>query len=149
LPPATPCPHSSLHVFPPRSAAAEQAEAKQKRAITDIGDGMLEGAGALGSSFLRGVRGLVEKPLAGARAAGVEGAVKGIGRGIIGAVANPVSGVLDALRWARLCVCVGGGGAWVCGGGWGGCEGSASGRVPEAGRSCRQQDHSGSSCSAL
>ena len=57
----------------PCSAAAEQQEAKQKRSITDVGDGMLEGVGAMGSSVLRGFRGLIEKPLQGAKQAGVEG----------------------------------------------------------------------------
>lgn len=79
--------------------AQEQAapQAKPARAITDVGDGMLEGASALGSSLLRGLRGLVEKPLAGAQQGGVGGAVKGAAMGILGAVANPVSGMLDAL----------------------------------------------------
>ncbi|KAL4858517.1 Vacuolar protein sorting-associated protein 13C [Chlorella vulgaris] len=54
-----------------KSAAAEQ-DAKQKRNITDVGDGVLEGAGAIGSSMLRGFRGLIEKPLQGAKKAGVE-----------------------------------------------------------------------------
>jgi vacuolar protein sorting-associated protein 13A/C len=57
------------------SAAAEQ-DAKQKRNITDVGDGVLEGAGAIGSSMLRGFRGLIEKPLQGAKKAGVEGALR-------------------------------------------------------------------------
>jgi hypothetical protein len=60
-----------------RSAAAEQQEAKQKRSITDVGDGMLEGAGAFGSSVLRGFRGLIEKPLQGAQQAGVQGLCRG------------------------------------------------------------------------
>ena len=44
------------------------------RSITDVGDGMLEGAGAIGSSVLRGFRGLFEKPLQGAQQEGVHGA---------------------------------------------------------------------------
>ena len=56
-----------------RSAAEERAAAKEKRSIADVGDGMLEGAGALGSSVLRGFRGLIEKPLQGAARGGVEG----------------------------------------------------------------------------
>jgi len=67
------------------------------RTITDVGDGFLEGAGAFGSSVLRGFRGLVEKPVEGAKTAGMEGAFKGIAKGLVGAVANPVSGALDAL----------------------------------------------------
>lgn len=67
------------------------------RSITDVGDGLLEGAGAFGTSLLRGIRGLVEKPLQGAKAAGLEGAVKGVAKGLVGVVINPVSGALDAL----------------------------------------------------
>lgn len=69
----------------------------QQRTINDVGDGLLEGAGAFGSSLMRGIRGLVEKPIQGARKSGVEGAFKGIAQGIVGVVANPVSGALDAL----------------------------------------------------
>lgn len=54
----------------PCSTTAE----KDKRNITDVGEGMLEGAGAIGSSMLRGFRGLIEKPLQGAQAGGAKGA---------------------------------------------------------------------------
>lgn len=37
------------------------------------------------------------KPLEGAKSSGVEGFVQGVGKGIIGAAAQPVSGVLDLL----------------------------------------------------
>jgi hypothetical protein len=73
------------------------AGSSSRTAIEDVGEGLLEGAGAFGSSVLRGFRGLVEKPLAGAKATGVEGAVKGMAKGLVGVVANPVSGALDAL----------------------------------------------------
>lgn len=65
--------------------------------ITDLGDGLLEGAGAFGNSVMRGFRGLIEKPLSGAKSSGVEGAVKGVAKGLVGVVSNPVSGMLDAM----------------------------------------------------
>ena len=34
------------------------------------------------------------------------GAVKGIGKGLLGAVASPMSGVLDALRWVLALCCL-------------------------------------------
>lgn len=37
------------------------------------------------------------KPLEGAKSSGVEGFVQGVGKGLIGAAAQPVSGVLDLL----------------------------------------------------
>lgn len=56
-----------------------------------------EGGGALAKGLFRGVTGILTKPLEGAKASGVEGFVQGIGKGIIGAAAQPVSGVLDLL----------------------------------------------------
>ncbi|KAL4443584.1 hypothetical protein ABPG75_011321 [Micractinium tetrahymenae] len=79
------------------SRAREQQEAKQKRSITDVGDGMLEGVGAIGTSMLRGFKGIFERPMEGAQQAGVQGAIKGVGKGLLGVVANPVSGVLEAM----------------------------------------------------
>lgn len=78
------------------SRAALAARPSQRK-IADVGDGLLEGAGAFGSSLMRGVRGLVEKPLQGARATGIGGAVRGAAAGLVGVVSNPVSGALDAL----------------------------------------------------
>jgi hypothetical protein len=88
----------------PSSKVIENAESRaamasrpSQRKIADVGDGLLEGAGAFGSSLMRGVRGLVEKPLQGARATGLGGAVRGAAAGLVGVVSNPVSGALDAL----------------------------------------------------
>ncbi|KAJ9559357.1 hypothetical protein OSB04_013971 [Centaurea solstitialis] len=55
------------------------------------------GGGALAKGLFRGVTGILTKPLEGAKASGVEGFVQGVGKGIIGAAAQPVSGVLDLL----------------------------------------------------
>ena len=79
------------------SSSSMSSQPSTQRTITDVGDGLLEGAGAFGTSILRGFRGLVEKPLQGAKQSGVEGAMKGIAKGLVGVVANPVSGALDAL----------------------------------------------------
>lgn len=53
---------------------AEQQVARP-RVITGVTGGLKEGAGALGSSFMQGFRGLVEKPMQGAALGGVEGAL--------------------------------------------------------------------------
>lgn len=42
-----------------------------------------------------GVSGVVTKPVAGAREEGVEGFFKGVGKGVIGFVAQPTAGVVD------------------------------------------------------
>lgn len=41
--------------------------------------------------------GILTKPLEGAKTSGVEGFVQGVGKGLIGAATQPVSGVLDLL----------------------------------------------------
>jgi vacuolar protein sorting-associated protein 13A/C len=80
-----------------KAGLSSQATAQPQRSIADVSDGLLEGAGAFGSSILRGFRGIVEKPVQGAKLSGVEGAMKGIAKGLVGIVATPVSGALDAL----------------------------------------------------
>ncbi|XP_020520361.1 uncharacterized protein LOC18430003 [Amborella trichopoda] len=68
-----------------------------KGSVEDIGDFIREGGGALAKGLFRGVTGILTKPLEGAKSSGVEGFVQGVGKGIIGAAAQPVSGVLDLL----------------------------------------------------
>ncbi|PKA57778.1 hypothetical protein AXF42_Ash015155 [Apostasia shenzhenica] len=75
-----------------------QSRQKQdSKGVEDLGDVIREGGGALAKGFFRGVTGIVTKPLEGAKSSGVEGFVQGVGKGIIGAAAQPVSGVLDLL----------------------------------------------------
>ncbi|CAM6102066.1 unnamed protein product [Calypogeia fissa] len=68
-----------------------------KANVEDIGDGLREGGEALAKGFFRGVTGILTKPLEGARSSGVEGFVQGMGKGVIGAAIQPMSGVLDFL----------------------------------------------------
>lgn len=81
------------------STSSPSAAAGQRN-ITDVGDGILEGASAIGKGFMKGMKGLVSKPVQGAKQGGMEGAFKGLAKGMMGAVANPVSGALDALSAA-------------------------------------------------
>ncbi|WOL14400.1 hypothetical protein Cni_G23180 [Canna indica] len=75
-----------------------QSRQKQdSKGIEDIGDVIREGGGALAKGLFRGVTGILTKPLEGAKSSGVEGFVHGVGKGIIGAATQPVSGVLDLL----------------------------------------------------
>ncbi|KAL1111644.1 hypothetical protein V6Z11_D02G074700 [Gossypium hirsutum] len=67
------------------------------KSVEDLGDVIREGGGALAKGLFRGVTGILTKPLEGAKSSGVEGFVQGVGKGIIGAAAQPVSGVLDLL----------------------------------------------------
>ena len=80
--------------------AADRAAARGGRAIAGVGDGLAEGGGALARSLLRGVTGVVARPLEGALRGGVAGFVRGAAAGLVGAVAQPVSGGLDLISSA-------------------------------------------------
>ncbi|XP_010679516.3 uncharacterized protein LOC104894866 isoform X2 [Beta vulgaris subsp. vulgaris] len=73
-----------------------QSRQRQEK-VGAFGDVIRDGGGALAKGFFRGVTGIVTKPFEGAKSSGVEGFVQGVGKGIIGAAAQPVSGVLDLL----------------------------------------------------
>lgn len=70
---------------------------QENKGVEAIGDVIREGGGAFAKGLFRGVTGILTKPLEGAKSSGVEGFVQGFGKGIIGAAAQPVSGVLDLL----------------------------------------------------
>ncbi|XP_062219043.1 uncharacterized protein LOC133918926 [Phragmites australis] len=70
---------------------------QDSKGVEDFGDVIRDGGGALAKGFFRGVTGILTKPIEGAKSSGVEGFVQGVGKGIIGAAAQPVSGVLDLL----------------------------------------------------
>ncbi|KAK1282846.1 hypothetical protein QJS10_CPB22g00662 [Acorus calamus] len=75
----------------------QNRQKKENKSVEDIGDVIREGGGAFAKGLFRGVTGILTKPLEGAKSSGVEGFVQGVGKGIIGAAAQPVSGVLDLL----------------------------------------------------
>ncbi|KAL8205058.1 hypothetical protein R6Q57_010681 [Mikania cordata] len=75
----------------------QSRQRQENKGVEDLGDVIRDGGGALAKGLIRGVMGIVTKPLEGAKASGVEGFVSGVGKGIIGAAAQPVSGVLDLL----------------------------------------------------
>ncbi|KAK8681962.1 hypothetical protein V6N13_054359 [Hibiscus sabdariffa] len=75
----------------------QSRQRQDSKGVEDLGDVIREGGGALAKGLFRGVTGIVTKPLEGAKSSGVEGFVQGVGKGIIGAAAQPVSGVLDLL----------------------------------------------------
>ncbi|XP_042516642.1 uncharacterized protein LOC122090931 isoform X2 [Macadamia integrifolia] len=75
----------------------QNRQRQKSKGVEDIGDVIREGGGALAKGLFRGVTGILTKPLEGAKSSGVEGFVQGVGKGILGAAAQPVSGVLDLL----------------------------------------------------
>jgi len=106
------------------SYAAERAAARGERTISGVGSGLAEGGSALGRGILRGVTGLVARPLKGALRTGVGGFVRGVGSGLVGVVTQPVAGGLDFVSSALegLDALAGEGG----GGGGGGASGASS-----------------------
>ncbi|KAL3505576.1 hypothetical protein ACH5RR_030958 [Cinchona calisaya] len=75
----------------------QSRQRQESKGVEDFGDVIREGGGALAKGLFRGFTGILTKPLEGAKASGVEGFVQGVGKGLIGAAAQPVSGVLDLL----------------------------------------------------
>ncbi|XP_028969113.1 vacuolar protein sorting-associated protein 13 [Galendromus occidentalis] len=61
----------------------------------DITEGIAQSGKDLVMGFYDGVTGVVTKPLEGAREDGIGGFMKGMGKGLIGIVARPASGVVD------------------------------------------------------
>ncbi|DBB13347.1 TPA: hypothetical protein ACH3X3_005082 [Trebouxia sp. C0006] len=66
-----------------------------RSSIEGVGDGMVEGGAALGMGIYRRFTGLVTKPVEGAKSKGVGGFFKGVGKGVVGAIAQPISGGVD------------------------------------------------------
>jgi len=58
-------------------------------------EGALMGAKELGKGIFKGITGVIEEPIKGAKSEGVGGFFKGIGRGVIGAAVKPAVGVVD------------------------------------------------------
>ncbi|CAN1281796.1 Intermembrane lipid transfer protein vps13A [Linum perenne] len=75
----------------------QSRQRQENKGVDDLGDVIREGGGAFAKGLFRGVTGILTKPLEGAKSSGVEGFVQGVGKGLIGAAAQPVSGVLDLL----------------------------------------------------
>ncbi|KAK9815130.1 hypothetical protein WJX73_008307 [Symbiochloris irregularis] len=81
-------------------AAAQRREARADRQIGGMGQGFLEGGSALGQGVWQGFSGLVSKPMQGAQSGGAMGFVRGLGQGIVGVAADPMSGMLDFMSSA-------------------------------------------------
>lgn len=65
------------------------------RRITGVGDGLIQGTGALAQGVAFGVSGVVRKPVESARQNGILGLAHGLGRAFVGFIVQPVSGALD------------------------------------------------------
>ena len=76
-----------------RSAAVSRAKAQQSKTV---GEGFIAGVDTVGSGFARGVGSLLSAPVKGAQKDGAAGFLKGLGKGVVGALVKPAVGVADA-----------------------------------------------------
>jgi len=63
---------------------------------TNVASGVYRGVTGLGAELVTGVTGIFTQPYKGAKAGGVKGFAKGVGRGLVGAAVTPATGVLRA-----------------------------------------------------
>ena len=61
----------------------------------DATDGLIKGVEHFGSGMVRGVTGIVTNPYKEGKKSGASGFMKGVGKGLVGAVVKPAAGVLD------------------------------------------------------
>ncbi|KAG7265616.1 hypothetical protein CRUP_015738 [Coryphaenoides rupestris] len=83
------------------AAITMDEEYQQKRRETmntqpsGLKEGLARGGKGLVSGFVSGITGLVTKPIKGAQKEGAAGFFKGMGKGLVGAVARPTGGFID------------------------------------------------------
>ncbi|KAJ8005978.1 hypothetical protein DPEC_G00123500 [Dallia pectoralis] len=69
-----------------------EAMNKQPRGLRE---GLTRGGKGLVSGFVSGITGIITKPIKGAQKEGAAGFFKGVGKGLVGAVARPTGGIID------------------------------------------------------
>ncbi|XP_055333102.1 intermembrane lipid transfer protein VPS13C-like isoform X2 [Paramacrobiotus metropolitanus] len=73
----------------------ERRQAELNRSGGDFAGGMASSGRHLVSGVVEGVTGVVRRPWEGAKEEGVEGFVKGLGKGFLGLIARPTTGLID------------------------------------------------------
>uniref|UniRef100_G1KEL4 Vacuolar protein sorting 13 homolog A n=1 Tax=Anolis carolinensis TaxID=28377 RepID=G1KEL4_ANOCA len=77
----------------------EDYQQKRREAMnrqpSGIKEGLTRGGKGLVSGFVSGITGIVTKPIRGAQKEGAAGFFKGVGKGLVGAVARPTGGIID------------------------------------------------------
>uniref|UniRef100_A0A8D3D9W2 Vacuolar protein sorting 13 homolog A n=1 Tax=Scophthalmus maximus TaxID=52904 RepID=A0A8D3D9W2_SCOMX len=75
----------------------EEYQQKRREAMNKQPSGLREGLtrGGKGLGFVSGITGIVTKPIKGAQKEGAAGFFKGLGKGLVGAVARPTGGIID------------------------------------------------------
>eukprot|EP01125_Pyxidicula_operculata_P000544 TRINITY_DN10550_c0_g1_i1.p1 TRINITY_DN10550_c0_g1~~TRINITY_DN10550_c0_g1_i1.p1 ORF type:complete len:1160 (-),score=231.69 TRINITY_DN10550_c0_g1_i1:11-3280(-) len=77
---------------PIRNSSKHKGEKKKPR---HIAEGLAYGIRDFSTSIFDGVTGIVTQPIRGAKKEGAIGAIKGVGKGLIGVVAKPVTGTIN------------------------------------------------------
>lgn len=80
---------------PGRVAFSKLKSKKKKRAPTNLATGLYSGTTLMVESYVVAATGLVTQPIRGAKADGMKGATRGVGKGVLGLVCKPVAGTLD------------------------------------------------------
>uniref|UniRef100_A0A8C3XSC1 Vacuolar protein sorting 13 homolog A n=1 Tax=Chelydra serpentina TaxID=8475 RepID=A0A8C3XSC1_CHESE len=75
----------------------EDYQQKRRETMNKQPTGLREGItrGGKGLGFVSGITGIVTKPIRGAQKEGAAGFFKGVGKGLVGAVARPTGGIID------------------------------------------------------
>ncbi|XP_062310041.1 LOW QUALITY PROTEIN: vacuolar protein sorting-associated protein 13A [Osmerus eperlanus] len=77
----------------------EEYQQKRREAMnkqpSGLREGLTRGGKGLVSGFVSGITGIVTKPIKGAQKEGAVGFFKGVGKGLVGAVARPTGGIID------------------------------------------------------
>lgn len=77
----------------------EEYQQKRREAMnkqpSGLKEGLTRGGKGLVSGFVSGITGIVTKPIKGAQREGAAGFFKGVGKGLVGAVARPTGGIID------------------------------------------------------
>uniref|UniRef100_A0A8C4XVK5 Vacuolar protein sorting 13 homolog A n=1 Tax=Falco tinnunculus TaxID=100819 RepID=A0A8C4XVK5_FALTI len=77
----------------------EDYQQKRREAMnkqpTGLREGITRGGKGLVSGFVSGITGIITKPIRGAQKEGAAGFFKGVGKGLVGAVARPTGGIID------------------------------------------------------
>ncbi|XP_039606495.1 vacuolar protein sorting-associated protein 13A isoform X2 [Polypterus senegalus] len=68
---------------------------EMNRQPSGLREGITRGGKGLVSGFVSGITGIVTKPIKGAQKEGATGFFKGVGKGLVGAVARPAGGIID------------------------------------------------------
>nr|XP_012773474.2 vacuolar protein sorting-associated protein 13A isoform X2 [Maylandia zebra] len=77
----------------------EEYQQKRREAMnkqpSGLREGLTRGGKGLVSGFVSGITGIVTKPIKGAQKEGAAGFFKGVGKGLVGAVARPTGSIID------------------------------------------------------